>query len=121
MMGNSCPLLWSVPPPGSTLPRVSWDRAKRGQGDVGQVGGARGGPGLDAVGKRTLTMDLPIPPPQAAAQDHGAVAAEAVQRKSAGSPLASEVRSKVEPALGTDLGDVRVHNDPAAHSASAAL
>jgi hypothetical protein len=66
-------------------------------------------------------MDLPVAPPKAVAEDHGAVAAEAVQQKAAGSPLASEVRSKVEPALGTDLSDVRVHDDPAAHSASAAL
>lgn len=65
-------------------------------------------------------MDLPVAPSKGA-PDHGAVAAEAVQRKAAGSPLASDVRSKVEPALGTDLSDVRVHDDPAAHSASAAL
>jgi hypothetical protein len=87
---------------------------------VGPVGGARGAPGSGAVGKRTLTMDLPVAPPKVV-QDHGAVTAEAVQRRTAGFPLASDVRSKVEPALGTDLSDVRVHDDPAAHSASAAL
>jgi hypothetical protein len=92
---------------------------------VGPVGGARGDPGSGAVGKRTLTMDLPVAPSKVA-QDHGAVAADAVaadavQRKTSGSPLASDIRSKVEPALGTDLSDVRVHDDPAAHSASAAL
>lgn len=87
---------------------------------MGPAGGARGAAGSGAVGKRTLTMDLPVAPSKVAT-DHGAVAAEAVQRKAAGSPLASDVRSKVEPALGTDLSDVRVHDDPAAHSASAAL
>src|SRR5690349_3082699 len=66
-------------------------------------------------------MDLPAAPSKAVPQDRDAAAADAVQRKAAGSPLRSDVRSKVEPALGTDLSDVRVHDDPAAHSASAAL
>jgi hypothetical protein len=51
----------------------------------------------------------------------GDVAAEAVQNKSAGAPLASDLRTKMEPALGTDLGGVRVHDDAGAHTASSAL
>jgi hypothetical protein len=46
-------------------------------------------PGFGAVGKRTLTMDLPVALLKGA-PDHGAVADEAVQRKAAGSPLASD-------------------------------
>jgi hypothetical protein len=87
---------------------------------MGPADRARGAPGSAAVGKRTLTMDLPVVPPKATQPD-GAVAAEAVQQKTAGSPLATDVRSKVEPAYGNDLSDVRVHDDPTAHSASAAL
>jgi hypothetical protein len=49
--------------------RVSWDRSRRGREDVAPVGGARGAPG--SVGKRTLTMDLPVAPSKGA-PDHGA-------------------------------------------------
>lgn len=45
--------------------RVSWDRSRRGREDVAPVGGARGAPGPGAVGKRTLTMDLPVAPSKA--------------------------------------------------------
>ena len=43
------------------------------------------------------------------------VVAGAVQQTSAGSPLANEIRNKMELALGTELSDVRVHNGVAAH------
>ncbi len=39
----------------------------------------------------------------------------------AGTPLAAEVRNRVEPVLGADLSGVTVHNNVAAHTATAAI
>lgn len=43
------------------------------------------------------------------------------QSPGSGSPLSDKVREKVEPILGADLSQVRVHNDPASHEAAADL
>src|SRR5258708_6320602 len=83
------------------------DRSRR-------LGGA--GLGADVVrltgapGKRTLTEGLP-----ARADD---AAAAAVEQKGSGAPVATDVRRAVEPALGMDLGGVRVHTDAGAASAA---
>ena len=45
----------------------------------------------------------------------------AVQAKSAGDPLSSDVRGAVEPVVGADLGNVRVHSDSAAVQKSEAI
>lgn len=100
-----------------TFPVMSFDRSRRG-GAPGTGGTAHTGPS-SVVGKRTLTMDLP--PPMAKPREASDAAAEVVQKKSAGAPLPSDLQSKMEPALGTPLGGVRVHDDAAAGAASSAL
>jgi hypothetical protein len=70
-------------------------------------------------GKRTLTMRLPGP--AAAMGDRDDVATRAVERRGGGRPLDHEVRERVEPHVGSDLGHVRVHDDPLAHEATHAL
>lgn len=49
------------------------------------------------------------------------VASNAIASKGPGEPLNSATRSALESRMGTDLSDVRVHNDNAAHSAAEAL
>jgi uncharacterized protein DUF4157 len=48
-------------------------------------------------------------------------AERAIQTKGPGQPLDPGTRSTLEPGIGADLGDVRVHTDAAAHDAAAAL
>ncbi len=49
------------------------------------------------------------------------VAGAAVERKGAGAPLDGAVQTRVEPYLGVDLADVRVHDDPTSRQATAAI
>jgi hypothetical protein len=49
------------------------------------------------------------------------VAAGAIARGGDGSPMSASVRDPLESGMGVDLGDVRVHNDEAAHEAASAL
>ncbi len=51
----------------------------------------------------------------------GAAAARLMARSGEGSPLNPATRSALESGLGADLGAARVHRDPAAHQAAAAL
>ncbi len=59
--------------------------------------------------------------PAPAAPSMESVASQAVASKGAGEPLTAGTRSTLESGLGSDLGDVRVHDDSTAHSAADAL
>lgn len=67
-------------------------------------------------GRRTLTEG-----PPGATPTTGDVATAAVATKSSGTPLPGDVRRQIEPHLGADLSNVRVHGDGNARAASAAL
>lgn len=45
----------------------------------------------------------------------------AVRNKDSGSPISPSIRNRLETGTGTDLGKVRVHSDPVAHSAAQSL
>jgi len=82
-----------------------FDRRSHGDGDpVKPTGDALGAPG-----KRTLIEAIQDP------------VSAAVQAKGAGAPVSAEVKQAVEPVVGRDLGDVRVHTDAAAAASSQAI
>jgi Domain of unknown function (DUF4157) len=83
------------------------DRSRRSGGVGAEVDVVRR---AGVPGKQTLTEGLP-----ARAND---AASDAVEQKGSGAPVASEVMQAVEPALGMDLGGVRVHTDAGAASAA---
>lgn len=88
-------------------------------GELGAFYGA--GPALSLA-----TPAQAAPPIQARAEAAApAMASPAVagvvQSPTGGSPLAADVRARVEPALGADLGHVRVHDDRAAQIAAESI
>src|SRR5262245_115709 len=72
-------------------------------------------------GKRTLSDGLAMPKGNARPADATEIATAAVAHKGTGTHVPAGVRERVEPALGTDLGNVRVHGDPHARRATEAL
>lgn len=77
-------------------------------------------------GKHTLTEQLAArmparDPHQAAPASHDDIATAAVETRSSGAPLDGDVRGRIEPHLGTDLGGVRVHTDANASAATQAI
>ena len=55
------------------------------------------------------------------AESMDAAATDAVSKKDKGEPLRPDVRRKLEPGLGADLGDVRVHEGPSAQKSAEAM
>ena len=86
-------------------------REGRTRGGGGQDDGPIARPEASRAGKRPAVARLANadPGPEVGPED---VAGEAIAGKSAGRPLDSGLRGQVEPFLGVDLGDVRVHQDP---------
>src|SRR6185503_16228871 len=72
-------------------------------------------------GRRTLSDGLAMPMGNARPADASEIATAAVTNKGTGTQVPAGVRERVEPALGTDLGSVRVHGDPHARQATEAL
>ena len=90
--------------------------------------GSVGEPGSFAPGKRTLSEQITESPPiQRKATGSAEVSRAAVQAQvdrasnDSGGPLPGGLRSELEPALGADLGSVRVHTGAASASAADAL
>lgn len=95
-------------------------------GDGGEVVARRSSSG--APGRRTLAQGLRPAARRAASPGSapkppttGDVATAAVASKGTGASLGSDVRRKIEPHLGADLSEVRIHGDATARAASAAL
>ncbi|HZH31996.1 MAG TPA: DUF4157 domain-containing protein [Pyrinomonadaceae bacterium] len=54
-------------------------------------------------------------------QLNASAAADAIARKSAGSPLDPALRRRLEPRMGADLGEARIHQDSVANEAASAI
>jgi hypothetical protein len=72
-------------------------------------------------GKRTLVEGIALPKGEARPPDVADVATEAIAHKGAGSSVPESVRTRVEPAVGADLSNVRVHDDSGARQATGAM
>lgn len=86
----------AIEPPGADLASIL------GNGRVGRLLSASG---VQRSGGSSMTLDESV----ARAIEH---------RRGAGMPLPARVRAEMEPAFGSDLSDVRLHTDSAAHELS---
>jgi hypothetical protein len=79
------------------------------------------GPGKHSLTEQLVARMPARDPHQAAPASHDDIATAAVETRGGGAPLDGDVRGRIEPHLGTDLGGVRVHTDANASAAAQAI
>src|SRR5215470_17444129 len=73
------------------------------------------------LGRRTLAEGVAMASGEPTTPDAGDLATAAVAQKGSGAAVPASVRARVEPAVGADLGYVRVHGDAGSRSATTAM
>src|SRR5436190_1056512 len=94
---------------------------RREPAPAGGTGAAGGAIAQRAPGRRTLVPSAAGAPAGAARPTIDDVATQTIDQKDAGEAVAPEVRGRVEPALGVDLGAVRVHSDQVAQDGASLM